>query len=360
MISICIIVGARPNFVKVAPLIRAIEKTDGATYTLIYAGSEDDTTIESSLFDDLEMPRPQVFLGVESSKLNEITAQVMERFDHFLDSNKADVVIVVDDLASTMAAAIVTKKRGLKLAHLVAGTRSFDIKMPKEVNRLVIDALSDYLFTAGMRSNSVATREGGDTGQTFMVGNILMDSLRFCKNKMRKPQCYSQLHLEENKYIVLTINRKRLIEDAGFMRRLVTTLEQSGLTVVAPLRGQANETVRKLIASDSNINLIDSLPYLEFGFLSAQAGGMVTDSGNVSEEATFNGVPCITLNSYTEHIETVTVGTNVLVGGDTILLGEELKKLKDGQWKTGHLPNRWDGRTAERIVGMLIADSEKD
>ncbi|MDE6808241.1 MAG: UDP-N-acetylglucosamine 2-epimerase, partial [Prevotella sp.] len=143
MKKICIVTGARPNFVKVASLIRVIMKADEAEYRLVYAGREDDPTLESSLFDDLQMPRPDVFLGVDSSSLNEITSRVMAEFDRFLDAHPVDVVIVVDDLASTMAAAITAKKRGIKLAHLVAGTRSFDMNMPKEVNRLVIDALSD-------------------------------------------------------------------------------------------------------------------------------------------------------------------------------------------------------------------------
>ena len=176
--NICIVAGARPNFVKVAPLIRAIRRSGEAKYYLVYAGKKNDPTLEASLFDDLQMPEPDFYLGVDSVKLNEITSRVMAEFDRFLDEHPMDVVIVVDDLASTMAAAIVTKKRGVKLAHLVAGTRSFDINMPKEINRLVIDALSDYLFTAGVKSNSVATREQQLEGsQTFMVGNILMDTL---------------------------------------------------------------------------------------------------------------------------------------------------------------------------------------
>ena len=177
--NICIVAGARPNFVKVAPLIRAIRNSGLEKYYLVYAGKKDDPTLEPSLFDDLQMPEPDFYLNVDSTKLNEITSRVMAEFDHFLDLYSVDVVIVVDDLASTMAAAIVTKKRGVKLAHLVAGTRSFDINMPKEINRLVIDALSDHLFTAGVKSNSVATREQAETSQTYMVGNILMDNLRF-------------------------------------------------------------------------------------------------------------------------------------------------------------------------------------
>ena len=172
--KICILAGARPNFVKVAPLVRAISGSAEAECLLVYAGCEDDPTLEASLFDDLQIPRPQFFLGVDSVSLNEITSRVMAQFDAFLNDHPVDVVIVVDDLASTMAAAIVTKKRAIRLAHLVAGTRSFNINMPKEINRLVIDALSDYLFTAGVRSTGVATREQSEQSQTFMVGNILM------------------------------------------------------------------------------------------------------------------------------------------------------------------------------------------
>ena len=185
--TICILAGARPNFVKVSPLVRAIGRRSDAKCLLVYAGCEDDPTLEPSLFDDLQIERPQFFLGVSSTSLNEITSQVMAAFDKFLDEHPVDVVIVVDDLASTMAAAIVTKKRAIRLAHLVAGTRSFNINMPKEINRLVIDALSDYLFTAGVKSTGVATREQSDASQTYMVGNILMDTLRFNYDRLKRP-----------------------------------------------------------------------------------------------------------------------------------------------------------------------------
>jgi UDP-N-acetylglucosamine 2-epimerase (non-hydrolysing) len=206
---ICILAGARPNFVKVSPLVRAIGKYAEAECLLVYAGREDDPTLEASLFDDLQMPRPQYYLGVDSVSLNEITSRVMAHFDSFLDEHPVDVVIVVDDLASTMAAAIVTKKRGIRLAHLVAGTRSFDINMPKEINRLVIDALSDYLFTAGVRSTGVATREQSEQSQTYMVGNILMDTLRFNHSRLKKPA--SLPDIREGEYIVFTLNRRALI-----------------------------------------------------------------------------------------------------------------------------------------------------
>ena len=350
---ICIVAGARPNFVKVAPLIRAIEKTEGADYQLVYAGREDDPTLEDSLFDDLQMPRPSVYLGVDSVSLNEITSRVMAEFDALLTRQPADVVIVVDDLASTMAAAIVTKKRGIRLAHLVAGTRSFDMNMPKEVNRLVIDALSDYLFTAGVKSNSVATREQGDADNTYLVGNILMDALRYNYQRFHKPQ----LDVEPNQYLVFTLNRKALLADEENLRKMVSAMVEAadGTPIIAPLRGRAYEIVESISKNlKSQISIHKSLSYLEFGWLTSHAKGIITDSGNVAEEATFNHVPCITLNSYTEHQETVTIGSNVLVGEDAERLAEEVSRMVKGAWKESALPDRWDGRTAERIVSILL------
>ena len=349
--QICILAGARPNFVKVSPLVRAIARRDDAQCLLVYAGTEDDPTLEASLFDDLQMPRPQYYLGVSSTSLNEITSQVMAAFDRFLDEHPVDVVIVVDDLASTMAAAIVTKKRGIRLAHLVAGTRSFNINMPKEINRLVIDALSDYLFTAGVRSTGIANREQSSESQTYMVGNILMDSLRFNYNRFKKPDALEDL--VEGEYIVFTLNRKALIADTDNLERMLQAMvEAAGDTpIIAPLRGLAREAVGKL---NAEICLVDPLSYLEFGWLTAHAKGIITDSGNVSEEATFNSVPCITLNNYTEHQETVSIGSNVLVGEDAEKLRAAVAQMVSGEWKKCALPDRWDGRTAERILQVLI------
>ena len=350
--TVCIIAGARPNFVKVSPLVRAINKNPEATCLLVYAGSENDPTLEPSLFEDLQMPRPQYYLGVDSTSLNEITSQVMARFDAFLDEHTVDVVIVVDDLASTMAAAIVTKKRGIRLAHLVAGTRSFNINMPKEINRLVIDALSDYLFTAGVKSTGVATREQSENSQTYLVGNILMDTLRFNYDRLKKP--VSIPSLEEKKYLVFTLNRKALIADVDNLERMLKAMVESanGIRIIAPLRGNAKKVVESM---NLPIEIVEPLSYLEFGWLTAHALGIITDSGNVSEEATFNGVPCITLNNYTEHQETVNVGSNVLVGEDADKLREQVAKMIAGEWKKCALPDRWDGRTAERIVQIILA-----
>ena len=307
------------------------------------------------MFEDLQMPRPDVFLGVECENLNELTGRVMAEFERYLEENETDTVIVVDDLASTMAAAIVTKKRGLRLAHLVAGTRSFDIRMPKEINRLVIDGLSDLLFTAGVGSSSIATREGAEMHKIYMVGNILMDSLRYNHDRWQRPQCLEGI--EDGRYLVFTINRKALLADRENLQRMLTAVSEAAgdIPVIAPLRGRAYDLLASFDLPSSVIHLTSSLSYLEFGYLTAHAMGIITDSGNVAEEATFNNVPCITLNSYTEHQETVKQGTNVLVGEDADQLRKMLTELTAGRWKQGSLPDRWDGRTAERIVKTLLA-----
>lgn len=358
--NICIVAGARPNFIKVAPVIRAIvnaqKNGQSINYSLVYAGCEDDPTLEDSLFDDLEISRPDIYLGVDCENLNELTGQVMSKFELYLQQNPTDVVIVVDDLASTMAAAIVTKKQGILLAHIAAGTRSFDITMPKEINRLVIDGLSDILFTAGISNNSIANKEGAELSKVYMVGNVLIDNIRFLQQHMKRPQVMDDKQLKEGQYIVLTLNRKVIINSSEEMRSLVSAVvssaHEAGVPVVAPLRGKACQEVEAM--GLEGIMLIEAQGYLDFSYLTAHAMGIVTDSGNVAEEATFNGVPCITLNSYTEHIETVKIGTNVLVGEDADRLVLMTKVLLRGEWKKAGIPDRWDGRSAERIVQILV------
>ena len=373
MKNICIVAGARPNFIKVAPLIRAVEnahqKGEAVMYQLVYTGCEDDPTLEGSLFSDLEIAKPQVFFGVDCDNLNELTGQVMSKFEKYLQQNPTDVVIVVDDLASTMAASIVTKKQGITLAHIAAGTRSFDINMPKEINRLVIDGLSDILFTAGISNNSIANKEGAELSKVYMVGNVLIDNIRFLKDKMKRPAVMDEQHLQEGGYLVFTLNRKVLIADTEKLHLMLAVIDEqarkAGIKVIAPLRGKALESVLAFQTHQpsrehqSGIILVAPQNYLDFSYLTSHAKGIISDSGNVAEEATFNGIPCITLNSYTEHIETVKVGTNELVGEDAEVLSQMLTKMLDGEWKKAGIPDRWDGRSAERILQILLEDISK-
>ena len=370
-INLCVFCGARPNFIKVAPIIRVIDRLSGSerrrgvSYSLVYAGRADDPTLEDGLFASLSIRRPDVCLGVECENLNELTGQVMSKFEQYLQANPTDIVIVVDDLASTMAAAIVTKKQAITLAHIAAGTRSFDITMPKEINRLVIDGLSDILFTAGFSNNSIANKEGAELSKVYMVGNILIDNIRYNRERIEKMrlsdiEALSGLPLKERGYLVFTLNRKALLADQENLEKMLRVLVETaaGLPVIAPLRDSAVQVVLALALKKNinlhNLHIVKPLGYLDFSCLTAHARGIITDSGNVAEEATFNSVPCITLNSYTEHIETVKVGSNVLVGENADLLRRVLEDVVSGRWKKCGIPERWDGRSAERIVQILL------
>ncbi|MBO1363909.1 UDP-N-acetyl glucosamine 2-epimerase [Prevotella sp. A2931] len=375
MKKICIFCGARPNFMKVAPLIRSIKNYSNEghdiAYSLVYAGAENDPTLENSLFTDLQIDRPDTFLNVVCENLNELTGQVMSKFEYYLQTNPTQMVVVVDDLASTMAAAIVTKKQGIILAHIAAGTRSFDINMPKEINRLVIDGLSDILFTAGFSNNNIANKAGTELSKVFMVGNILIDNLRFNHQRIAAQQLPADVNMliaaSDNKkqplpYLIFTLNRKALIADKNNLRQMIGAIDrvvkEFGVPVLAPLRNDALQTVQSMLDQKSAIHLIEPQSYLAFSKLTAQAAGIITDSGNVAEEASFNGVPCITLNSYTEHIETVTVGSNILVGENADSLAQSLHDMLAGQWKKCGIPDRWDGRSGERILHILIESLE--
>ncbi|WP_424043280.1 UDP-N-acetyl glucosamine 2-epimerase [Prevotella denticola] len=370
-INLCVFCGARPNFIKVAPIIRVIDRLSGSerrrgvSYSLVYAGRADDPTLEDGLFASLSIRRPDVCLGVECENLNELTGQVMSKFEQYLQANPTDIVIVVDDLASTMAAAIVTKKQAITLAHIAAGTRSFDITMPKEINRLVIDGLSDILFTAGFSNNSIANKEGAELSKVYMVGNILIDNIRYNRERIEKMrlsdiEALSGLPLKERGYLVFTLNRRALLADQENLEKMLRVLVETaaGLPVIAPLRDSAVQVVLALALKKNinlhNLHIVKPLGYLDFSCLTAHARGIITDSGNVAEEATFNSVPCITLNSYTEHIETVKVGSNVLVGENADLLRRALEDVVSGRWKKCGIPERWDGRSAERIVQILL------
>lgn len=365
----CIFCGARPNFIKVAPIVRLLEKMQAegssacqVSYSMVYAGKSDDITLEDSLFENLQISRPDVCLDVVCENLNDLTGQVMSKFELYLQEHPADVVIVVDDLASTMAAAIVTKKQAITLAHIAAGTRSFDITMPKEINRLVIDGLSDVLFTAGLSNNSIANKEGAELSKVYMVGNILIDNIRYNRERMGGMSFDSistlkGLNLKAKQYYVFTLNRKALMSDKENLEKMLAAMMQNvgNMPVIAPLRASAIEAISTMaVTKHPDLHIVEPLGYLDFAYLLANARGIITDSGNVAEEATFNNVPCATLNSYTEHIETVKQGTNVLVGEDADKLGKAVADMTNDAWKPANIPDRWDGRSAERIVQTLI------
>ena len=357
--KITIVAGARPNFMKIAPITRAIEAAralgKSISYRLVYTGRKDDTSLDASLFSDLDMKAPDVYLGVESSNPTSLTAGIMVAFEQELTENPAHVVLVVDDLTATMSCAIVAKKQGIKVAHLVAGTRSFE--MPKEVNRMITDGLSDYLFTAGMVANRNLNQTGTESENVYYVGNILIDAIRYNRNRLLKPIWFSVLGLQEGNYLLFTLNRRVLLGNKENLRQLMKTIidKSAGMPIVAPLHTYVRNAIKELDIEAPNLHIMPPQNYLFFGYLINKAKGIITDSGNVAEEATFLGIPCITLNTYAEHPETWRMGTNELVGEDPALLAKTMDTLMHGEWKRGELPERWDGRTAERIVQILTS-----
>ena len=358
--KITIVSGARPNFMKIAPLCRAIDAARNAgkniSYRIVYTGPENDPNLDASLFSDLDMPRPDSYLGITGTDHSQVTAGIMLAFEKELDNNPTQVVLVVDDSTATMSCAIVAKKRGLKVAHVIAGTRSFDMNMPREVNRTIVDAISDYLFAASMAANRNLNQEGMIPEYIHYVGNILIDTIRYNRHRLIQPLWFSSLKLKKGYYLLLTLNRHELLSKHHVLRSLLQTLiEKAGdMPIVAPLHPYVQQAIEALHIEAPNLHILPPQSYLHFGFLVNQAKGIITDSGNIAEEATFLDVPCITLNTYAEHPETWRIGTNELVGENSFALSTALDKLMKGEWKHATLPERWDGRTAERIVKTLL------
>ena len=358
--KITIVSGARPNFMKIAPICRAIDAAKEAgkdiSYRIVYTGPQDDTSLDASLFSDLAMRQPDAYLGVSGRDHSQVAASIMLAFEKELNAHPAQIVLVVDDMTDTMSCSIVAKKRGLKVAHVIAGTRSFDMNMPREVNRTIVDAISDYLFTAGMVANRNLNQEGMIPDYIHYVGNILIDTIRFNRHRLIQPVWFSTLGLKKGEYLLLTLNRHDLLAKKAVLQSLLQTLleKADGMPIVAPLHPYVQNAVKSLELNAPNLHILPPQSYLHFGFLINQAKGIVTDSGNIAEEATFLDVPCITLNTYAEHPETWRIGTNELVGENSFALSASLHKLLHEGWKHTTLPDRWDGRTAERIVQTLL------
>ncbi|WP_294635282.1 UDP-N-acetyl glucosamine 2-epimerase [uncultured Bacteroides sp.] len=358
--KITIVAGARPNFMKIAPITRAIKAAQDTgkriSYRLIYTGRQDDANLDASLFSDLDMKQPDGYLGISGHDHSEVTAAIMIAFEKELDNHPAQVVLVVDDLTATMSCSIVAKKRGLKVAHLIAGTRSFDMNMPREVNRTIVDAISDYLFTAGMVANRNLNQEGMIPDYIHYVGNILIDTVRYNRHRLLQPVWFSSMGLEKKGYLLLTLNRHDLLDKKQVLSALMQTVvdKSCGMPIIAPLHPYVQKAIKALEIDAPHLYILPPQSYLHFGYLINNAKGIVTDSGNIAEEATFLDVPCITLNSYAEHPETWRIGTNELVNEDPVVLATMLERLMHEEWKHTTLPDRWDGRTAERIVQTLI------
>lgn len=354
-----VIAGARPNFMKIAPILHAIQKlqTRGSNlrYRLVHTGQHYDASMSGDFFKQLGIPEPDVNLEVGSGTQAEQTASIMIKYEQLLLQAPSDLCLVVGDVTSTMACAIAAQKLRVPVAHVEAGLRSGDWTMPEEINRLVTDAISNLYFTTSEIANHNLRAAGAREEQIHFVGNTMIDTLLANLERLRPPPFWGTAGLQPGKYFVMTLHRPANVDDAAGFARLIdaVALGVRGLPVVFPVHPRTAKTLSTLPGRPTTLLAVEPQPYLEFNYLVRHAAGVITDSGGVTEETTVLGVPCITLRDSTERPETVSVGTNELIGTDPAALKPALDKLFAGQWKKGAIPELWDGRTGPRIAEAL-------
>ena len=388
---VTLIAGARPNFMKIAPIISAIKAAEATGkdmhYRLVHTGQHYDKNMSDTFFEELGIPQPDVNLGCGGGTQAEQTAHIMVAFEQYLMANPCDLVLVVGDVTSTMACSIVAKKLNTKVCHVEAGIRSWDLTMPEEINRMVTDSLADYMFTTTdiadrnlLRQGAVYAEEwqpeqvalGHDRcpQRVWRVGNVMIDTLLKNMPRFRKPAVYDELGLQEGKYVVMTMHRPANVDEETHLRALMEQIITNvhGEPIVFPIHprtakifyglwGTATDSVEENRAAlhkvFPNLYIVDPMGYLEFNYLVQHSRAVVTDSGGITEETTVMGVPCITLRDNTERPETCTVGTNELIGTNPAAVKPALDRLYAGEWKKGAIPELWDGHAAERIVEIL-------
>lgn len=356
---ITLIAGARPNFMKIAPIIHAIHKiqAEGSSlrYSLVHTGQHYDEKMSGQFFAELEIPEPNENLQAGGGTQAEQTAAIMVRFEKYLETNPTDLVLVVGDVTSTMACAIVAQKAQIKVAHVEGGIRSNDWTMPEEINRLVTDAISDYFFTTSEVANENLRKAGVKEEKIHFVGNTMIDTLLKQMPRFKKPELWNTLQLTDKEYIVLTLHRPSNVDEETKLKTLIDQIISSSedCPIVFPVHPRTAKMIELLGISHPRLHMVDSMGYLEFNYLVQRAKLVITDSGGITEETTVMQVPCMTLRDTTERPETVTDGTNELVGTDPKEIERMLRKCFSGNWKTGSLPALWDGKTAERIVDLL-------
>lgn len=358
--TITIIAGARPNFMKIAPIIHAIQKaqTEGndIAYRLVHTGQHYDQKMSETFFEELNIPQPDINLGCGGGTQAEQTAHIMIEFEKELMTNPCDLVLVVGDVTSTMACSIVAKKCNTKVAHVEAGIRSWDLTMPEEINRMVTDTLADLYFTTSEVANTNLRNLGAKEEQIHFVGNVMIDTLLANYSKFRKPDFFDALTLKKKQYIVLTLHRPANVDEA---EKLTATMHEiigntQGLPIVFPIHPRTAKIFTELGISADNLHIVEPLGYLEFNYLVKNCKAVITDSGGITEETTVMGIPCLTLRDNTERPETCTIGTNELIGTNPKAIKPFLDKLFSGQWKKGGIPKLWDGHTSERIIEVLL------
>ncbi len=358
--KIDLIAGARPNFIKIAAIIDAIEKAQNEGrnigYRLIHTGQHYDKNMSGSFFDELHIPEPDFNLGAGGGTQAEQTSSIMLGYEKILLSEKCDLCLVVGDVTSTMACAIVAQKMHIKVAHVEGGLRSFDWTMPEEINRLVTDSITNYFFTTTEIANEHLRREGISDNRLFLVGNTMIDTLFKFRSGFVRPKIWNVVGLEEKKYIVLTLHRPDNVDEEDKLKKLLNEIIKCSreLQLIFPVHPRTEKVLRKIGINNDRLHMIEPLGYLEFNYLVEHSLVVITDSGGITEETTVMGIPCMTLRDNTERPETIMSGTNELVGTNPGLLKPYFEKLLTGSWKKGSIPALWDGKAAERAVNAIL------
>lgn len=360
MKRIVLVAGARPNFMKIAPIIDAIHKAreNGAAlvYALVHTGQHYDARMSEEFFIQLGIPEPDVNLEAGGGSQAEQAAAIMVRFERYLIEHPADLVLVVGDVTSTLACTIVAKKLNTKVAHVEGGIRSGDMTMPEEINRIVTDSIADYFFTTSRTANENLIHEGKEKQQIHFVGNTMIDSLLTHMPRLHKPECWNTLGLNPGQYFVMTLHRPSNVDSRDQLFAIFQEIERNSgeYPIIFPVHPRTRKNMEQFGLALNRVHLSEPLGYLEFNYLVKHACGVITDSGGITEETTVMGVPCVTLRNSTERPETITEGTNVLIGTDPSSLGPEIAKMVKRDWKKGSIPELWDGRAAERIVDVIL------
>lgn len=358
--KITIVAGARPNFIKIAPIVHAIQKSkkegNDIDFRLIHTGQHYDKKMSGDFFEQLGIPEPHANLEAGGGSQAEQTGAIMIRFEKELQENPTALVLVVGDVTSTMACAITAQKMNTKVAHVEAGIRSGDWTMPEEINRLVTDSITNYFFTTSDIANENLRKSGVEEDRIFFVGNTMIDTLLKQMPHFKQPEVWQRLGLKEKDYIVITLHRPANVDQASKLKDLIDTIVQSsnGLPLVFPVHPRTAKVLKNIGIKAGNLHVIDPLSYLEFNYLVKNAKAVVTDSGGITEETTVMGIPCMTLRDNTERPETIILGTNELLGTEPTAIPAAFEKLLAGDWKKGNKIPLWDGSASERIIEVLL------
>lgn len=354
------IVGARPNFMKIAPIHRLMQTSHRLNATLVHTGQHYDEKMSRIFFHDLNLPEPDIYLGCGSGSHAQQTGAIMIALERIIQELRPHLVLVVGDVNSTLAAALVASKLQIRIAHVEAGLRSFDRSMPEEINRVVTDCLADFLFVTEESGRQNLIDEGIDPNKIFFVGNVMIDSLMSHLQRAQQSPILNHLGLNHQPYALLTLHRPSNVDDRQTFDRILSALEQiaTRVPIVFPIHPRSRKMLTQFqfdwrIERAANLRLIEPLGYLDFLQLMRNASLVLTDSGGIQEETTVLGIPCLTLRRNTERPVTVELGTNVLVGMDTDRIVHESFKILDGQSRQGQIPPLWDGQAARRIVSIL-------